>query len=57
MFSNKKYKDLLKLANEQQMEIYDNLKDQYDIKPLIDSLVSLSQARQKALGNDAPAAS
>lgn len=50
VFQNKKYKEILKLANEQQEEIYEHLKEQYDLAPLVDTLKSLSATRQSLMG-------
>lgn len=50
IFQNKKYREILKFAIEQQEEIFENLKDQYDIESLVQSLQELSIKRQALLG-------
>ena len=45
MFQNKKYKEILRFAMEQQEEIYEHLKEQYDLKLVTESLRSLSVVR------------
>ena len=45
VFQNKKYKEILRFAVEQQEEIYEHLKEQYDLETVTESLRSLSVAR------------